>query len=85
VKATIPGVSERRLCRVLAIARTWARRASGSRRRRPVVNETLATRVAELIQSYPTFGYRRLWALLRFRDGQRLTRKTVYRLCALQG
>jgi len=85
VKANLVGVSERRLCRRLAVARTWARRASGSRARRPIVNEALAARVAELIQAYPTFGYRRLWALLRFRDGQRLTRKTVYRLCALQG
>src|SRR5262245_29766851 len=67
VKASLVGVSERRLCRVLAIARTWARRPSGSRRRRPVVNETLAARVAELIQTSPTFGYRRLWALLRCR------------------
>jgi putative transposase len=83
VKATLAGVSERRLCRVLAIARTWARRGSGSRSRRPVVNEVLAARVAELIQAYPIFGYRRLWALLRFRDGQRLTPKAVYRLCAL--
>jgi putative transposase len=85
MKATLAGVSERRLCRVLAIARTWARRASASRCRRPVINEALAARVAELIQAYPTFGYRRLWALLRFREGQRLTPKTVYRLCALQG
>jgi len=66
VKGTLAGVSERRLCRVLAIARTWARRVSGSRSRRPVVNEALAARVAALIQAYPTFGYRRLWALLRF-------------------
>jgi len=84
VKASVAGVSERRLCRVLAIARTWARRASGSRPRRPVINTRLAARVAELIQAYPTFGYRRLWALLRFREGQRLTPKTVYRLCARQ-
>jgi putative transposase len=69
VKATLAGVSERRLCRVLAIARTWARRASALRSRQPVINAALAARVAELIQAYPTFGYRRLWALLRFREG----------------
>jgi hypothetical protein len=32
-----------------------------------------------------TFGYRRLWALLRFREGQRITSKTVYRICTLKG
>src|SRR4030095_8748585 len=42
VKATLAGVSERRLCRVLATARTWAHRASASRSRRPVINEALA-------------------------------------------
>src|SRR5262245_8997263 len=77
VKATLAGVSERRRCRVLAIARTWARWASASRSRRPVLNETLAARVAQLIQAYPTFEYRRLWARLRFREAQRLTAKTV--------
>ena len=35
------------------------------------MNVALATRVAELIQTHPTFGYRRLWALLRLRDGHR--------------
>jgi putative transposase len=53
--------------------------------RPPVINQALATRVAELIQLHPTFGYRRLWAWLRFRDEQRVTRRTVYRLCERQG
>src|SRR5215510_14483591 len=39
VKASLVGASERHLFRVLPIARTWARRASGARPRRPVVNE----------------------------------------------
>jgi putative transposase len=33
-----------------------------------------------LIQQYPTFGYRRIWALLRFRDGVVVNRKAVYRV-----
>lgn len=40
--------------------------------------------VADLIHKYPTFGYRRLWALLRFRQGRRITPKTVYRVLKLQ-
>jgi putative transposase len=35
--------------------------------------------LAELIQRHPTFGYRRLWALLR-RAGLAVNRKVVYRL-----
>jgi putative transposase len=53
---------------------------------RPVarINESLVTRITALIQRHPTFGYRRLWAILRFPDGQRITPKTVYRICALK-
>ena len=29
----------------------------------------LAERIGELIEEHPTFGYRRLWALLRYGDG----------------
>jgi hypothetical protein len=35
--------------------------------RRPAVDRALH----QLIQQHPTFGYRRLWVLLRFRDGHR--------------
>jgi putative transposase len=50
-----------------------------------VLNEALAARIANLIWRHPTFGYRRLWALLRFREGTRVTPKTVYRICTLKG
>jgi putative transposase len=82
----MPRVSERRVCRVLAVARSGMRRPAGPARRGAArINEGLATRIAALIQRHPTFGYRRLWALLRFRDGQRITPKPVYRICALKG
>jgi putative transposase len=62
------------------------RRATSVDGRRTVrMNEGLAARIAALIQRHPTFGYRRLWALLRFREGQRITPKTIYRICALKG
>ena len=56
----------------------------GVRRGRPL-NADLVARVAALIQVHPTFGYRRLWALLRFRDGLRITRKTVSRVLQIHG
>jgi putative transposase len=45
----------------------------------------LVTRLEELIQAHPTYGYRRLWALLRFRDGLLVNRKAVYRILKLKG
>ena len=41
-------------------------------------------RVREWIQQHPTFGYRRLWVLLRFRDGIVVNRKAVYRVLKQQ-
>jgi hypothetical protein len=71
VKRVIPGASERRLCRVLRVARSWTRHRPLAPARPSVINPDLATRVAEFIRGYPPFGHRRLWAVLRFRDGQR--------------
>jgi putative transposase len=45
----------------------------------------LAERIQRLIELYPTFGYRRLWAMLRFVGGIRVNRKAVYRLLMLKG
>ncbi len=76
----------RRVCRVVGLNRTTVRRvarAPGARRRR--VAPELLTRLASLIHQHPTFGYRRLWALLRFHQGHRITPKTVYGILKLQG
>jgi putative transposase len=78
----MPGVSERRLCRVLHVAR-WTRRAESRQRRRPKVDAILRDRLYQLLQQYPTFGYRRLWALLRFKEQMPINRKTVYRILKL--
>jgi putative transposase len=52
--------------------------------RKPILDQTLVTRLEELIQGHPTHGYRRLWALLRFRDGLHVNRKAVYRVLKLK-
>jgi putative transposase len=39
----------------------------------------------ELMERHPTYGYRRIWALLRFGDGQPVNRKKVYRLMKTHG
>jgi putative transposase len=77
----MPDVSERRVCRVLAVPRSAARdgEEKGSRRR-AAVDEVLAARIQKLIVEFPAYGYRRLWAILRFRDGIVVNRKAVYRV-----
>lgn len=42
-------------------------------------------RLRQWIQQHPTFGYRRLWVLLRFQDGFVVNRKAVYRVLKQQG
>jgi len=53
--------------------------------RTAMVDRTLTVRIEELITQHPTFGYRRLWALLRFRDGLLVNRKAVYRILRHKG
>lgn len=81
----MPNVSERRVCSVLVVPRSAVRQATDGRSpRRPVIDEVLAARLARLIAQHPTYGYRRLWALLRFHEGVPINRKAVYRVLALK-
>ena len=45
----------------------------------------MAKRIRRLIDTYPTFGYRRLWAMLRHKQGLDVNRKKVYRILKLKG
>jgi putative transposase len=47
---------------------------------RPRGEPAWLTELQSLIQAHPTFGYRRLWALLRFQRGLHVNHKTVYRV-----
>jgi hypothetical protein len=85
VTQALPDVSERRSCRVLQVCRATLHRhpkpSMPSRRLSP----TLTARLQELLTQHPTFGYRRLWALLRYREGLVVNRKVVYRILQAQG
>jgi len=83
--ATWPSVSMRRVCRVLKFSRARLRARSVIPAAPPRLDEVLAERIQRLIELYPTFGYRRLWAMLRFVEGLRVNRKAVYRLLMLRG
>jgi len=84
--AEVADVSERRVCQVPAVSRSVARdREEKGKRRRLAVDEVLAVRIQRLIAEFPTFGYRRLWAILRHRDGVVVNRKAVYRVLGRKG
>jgi len=85
VSAALPGVSDRHLCRVLNVSRARLRAGADSGCRRRGVDEVLAERLRQLIAMHPTFGYRRLWALLRFGAGLKINRQAVYRVLRLKG
>lgn len=83
----VPGASERRVCGVLSYPRS---RLQPGRQRQteqvgPVLDELLVERIRRLIARFPSFGYRKLWAMLRFRQGITINRKAVYRVLAVKG
>jgi putative transposase len=84
VKQSLPTTSLRRICRVLASSRSviyssrTAAGATGSAK--PALDKDLAERVRQLAREHPTFGYRRLWALLRSAEGLPVNIKKVHRL-----
>jgi putative transposase len=75
----VAGVSERGGCRILRVARATMQPRRPSSPRVPR-EPAWISQLHALIQQHPTFGYRRLWALLRFREGVRVNRKTIYRV-----
>ena len=79
MRATRADVSERRVCRVLHVARAALHRKASPRTSSSNLAEALVTTLHALIQQYPTYGYRRLWALLKYREGLVVNRKAVYR------
>jgi putative transposase len=68
------GLSERRACRLVGLARSTKRRVLTSRD-----DEALRQRLCELARRRQRFGYRRLTALLR-REGEAVNPKRIYRL-----
>ena len=80
----MPNVSGRRVCVVLSVPRSAVHERPETVRV-PAVDAVLALRLQRLIAEHPTFGYRRLWALLRFHEGLRIHRQAVSRVLVLQG
>jgi putative transposase len=74
------GLSQRRACALLALARSTARYRMRSRQ----AESELVEQIRNLATKHPRFGYRRVGALLR-REGQPVNHKRVYRLWKREG
>src|SRR4051794_19718831 len=74
------GLSQRRVCKALGVARSLVRYQS----RLPERDKGLVGRMRELAGKHPRFGYRRVAALLRA-GGWRVNNKRVRRLWRLEG
>jgi putative transposase len=68
---------------LLRVPRSSMRPETQKVRAYAVVDELLAERIRRLIELYPTYGYRLLWAMLR-KEGVRVNRKAVYQVLRLK-
>ena len=84
----MPEASLRRVCRVLDVTRSTLYGAEAAEvpgnetaaASQASQDELLVARIKLLIEEFPTYGYRRIYALLRKRDKLTINRKKVYRL-----
>ena len=51
----------------------------------PMIDEALADRMRSILDDEETFGYRRVWAHLRFKEGRDVNIKKVHRIMKLKG
>jgi putative transposase len=69
---------------VLHVARSALSRTPQPRRKNTSRDHDLRRRIRKLIKKHPTFGYRRIWAMLR-RDGVIVNRRRIYRILKENG
>jgi transposase InsO family protein len=74
-------VSERRACQALGVSRSTQRYLG---REDTEEEQRLAARMHELVQAYPRYGYRFIWAKLR-QEGWHVNTKKIYRLWRREG
>ena len=84
MKDVLPKASVRRICGLLEVSRSVLHERPVTEK--PLVlDELLVERVHRVIDEHPTFGYRRIWAILRFGQGLVVNRKAVYRILRVKG
>ncbi|MFQ5965545.1 MAG: IS3 family transposase [Candidatus Scalinduaceae bacterium] len=92
-KLTEEGISIALACRVLGVSRSGyyisrsrKRRFNQQRAKREFpVDEGIAEIIQEIIRKLPTYGYRMVWAILRFDRGMHINKKKVQRIMRLRG
>lgn len=83
----LPAASTRFICRVLGVARSalYRPQPDATDELPSSADAALIARIKELIEQHPTYGYRRIWARLRFGDKRVINKKKVRRLMRQQG
>jgi putative transposase len=79
--------SLRRVCRALNVNRSsvyLVGQHCPTKSAGPKMDEEIAVRLHALVQQHPTFGYRRLWALLRLGQNVAVNLKKVHRIVKLR-
>jgi len=88
VREQIPHASERKICEVLGVSRSSCQPGRKKREKRlhaiVKMDQDLVTKIQQVIQQHPTYGYRRIWAILRHRQGLLVNKKAVYRILKLK-
>ena len=77
-------VSYSRLCRVLEVPRSsfyYAPHPRGPRK----IDEAMVRAIWEVIQTDPGYGIRKVWAVLKYRQGRIVNRKKVARIMSWKG
>ncbi len=72
-------------CEILGTSRSSHYRKMGSRKRTSSLNETLVERIKELRLAHPFWGYRRMTAWLRLREGYSVNHKRIQKLMRENG
>jgi len=85
VKDVFPKASLRRICSLLGVSRSALAVKPAAEKKPPVMDELLVERTRRVITEYPTFGYRHVWAILRFGEGVHVNRKAIYRIFRIKG
>ncbi len=80
MKEVVPGASYRRICLMLDVSRSRLMKRTCRKRAAKSDDTALETKMKELIKRYPTFGYRRIWAMLYFREKIIVNKKKIYRI-----
>ena len=81
IESTRPAMATSRISRAMDVPRSsiYYRKTEGSGRRKPRIQENIESEVIRLSSERTTYGYRRIWALLR-NSGIHVNIKTVRRI-----